>query len=82
MRAAWVGIAVDVDESLRAESEEMRDALRSGDVARVKAAAWPALRDSALAGIRARCGRGELGPSVAEILRMRVQEFDLGWRKL
>jgi hypothetical protein len=54
----------------------MTEALKSGDVDRVLALPWGALRDQALSGIRQLQRDGDIGPNVAILMMNEVAMFD------
>ena len=90
-RQAWVGISSDVQrgvadspkrEQILAEADLATRLLAEGDRAKLRTINWPLLRDAALRGIEVKLQAGEVGPGVAESLRLRIQKFDDAWRKL
>ena len=81
LQNAWPGIVEDARESgatdLEPTMEAMRDAMRNRDRVAMFLL-WPRIRQAAYAGIQFQLNRGEIGPGVADSLRLRVETFDRG----
>lgn len=77
MRVAWEEIAPTVS-----DPQPMTQALESGDRWALLAVDWPSLLIEAMADVDRRLAEGEIGPTVAKLLRERLLQFNDAYIKV